>query len=195
MASSILPQSSGGYHAYNSEDWENNQGEATTLRPDGIRPQAAALPAKGSRVWHRVGSTLAFLAGFGVVALVLHEFFHFVTLRALGGDGYITFDMELGLTHFNHLPSRLWAVHLSGGLLTGVFLLVVFWFWSWSSRSVQNTNIEVSAFAWALGSLAYAPTELLASSPAMGLTAFGIGFSVAGLVYFVKLMDWVASPE
>lgn len=194
MASPI-PQFSEAHQAYNSEDWENNQRVATDFRPDGSRAQAAALPAKYPQPWHRVGSALAFLVDFGLVALVLHEFFHFVTLRALGGDGYITFDMELGLTHFNYLPSQPWALQLSGGLFTGVFFLLVFWFWAWPSRSVHNTNIEVAAFAWALGSLAYALTELVASSPAIGLIAFAIGFSVAGVVYFAKLMDWLASPE
>ena len=55
--------------------------------------------------------------------------------------------------------------------------------------------MEVVAFAWALGSLAYAPTELLATSPTIGFIAFAIGFSVAGATYFVKLVDWLTSPQ
>ena len=74
-----------------------------------------------------VSSTLANVVGMGLVALVLHEFFHLVTLQALGGSGYITFGWDLGLTHFTELPDHLWAVRLSGGLLTGAFLLLFFW--------------------------------------------------------------------
>ena len=144
---------------------------------------------------HRVMSTLVLVATFGVVALVLHEFFHFVVLRALGGDGFITFNMELGLTHFTLLPNHLWLVHLRGGLLTGGFLLVVFWYWAWSSGSGHLTSVEVAAFAWALGHIAYAPTELITSSPLLGAIGFGVGFGVAVILYFTKLMNWLASGD
>ena len=144
---------------------------------------------------YRVTSTLVYVLGFGLVALVLHEFFHLVVLQALGGEGFITFDWQMGLTHFTKSPDHLWAVQLSGGLLTGAFLFLVFWVWGWSSRTVHNTNMEVAAFAWALGNLAYAPTEVITSSPTVGAMAFGIGFSVAALVYFTKLMNWVAMGE
>jgi hypothetical protein len=140
-------------------------------------------------------STLTHLLGFGLVAMVLHEFFHFVAMRALGGDGFVTFDWELGFTHFTESPSYLWAVQLSGGLLTGVFLLFVFWFWAWSSRTVHNMNIEVAALAWALGNLAYAPIEMVVASPTAGAIAFGIGFSTAALLYFEKLMKWLSGPS
>jgi len=156
------------------------------IRHRSVQPQGAL---------HRVMSTLMLVAGFGVVALVLHEFFHFVVLRALGGDGYLTFDMELGLTHFTLLPSHLWLVHLSGGLLTGAFLLVGFWYWARSSGSSHLTNVEVVAFAWALGHIAYAPTELITSSPLLGAIGFGVGFGVAVILYFTKLMNWLASGD
>ena len=142
--------------------------------------------------WPQVLSTLADLAGFGLVALVLHEFFHYVTLQALGGSGYITFDWEMGRTHFTGLPHHLWAVRLSGGLLTGAFLLLFFWFrprCNRGSRSAQNLSRELAAFAWALGHAAYAPVEMLGYSPAMGALAFGIGFGAAGAVYLKKLID------
>ena len=104
--------------------------------------------------------------------------------------------MELGFTHFTEPPSYLWVVQLSGGLLTGVFLLFVFWFWAWSSRTAPNINVEVAAFAWALGNLAYAPIEMMTSSPTLGALAFGVGFSTAALLYFTRLMNWLAySPE
>ena len=83
------------------------------------------VPKISSGTWQRAISTLVYVLGFGLIAIVLHEFFHFVTLRALGGEGYITFDWEFGLTHFTQLPAHLWAVQLSGGLLAGAFLLVV----------------------------------------------------------------------
>ena len=140
-------------------------------------------------------STLVYVLGFGLIAIVLHEFFHYVTLRALGGEGYITFNWEFGLTHFTHLPAQLWAVQLSGGLLTGAFLLVVFWGWAWSSQTAHDTNLEVATFAWALGNLFYAPTEVVTSSPLIGVAAFGIGFSVGGALYFAKLMNWFFSGE
>ena len=73
--------------------------------------------------------------------------------------------MELGFTNFTKSPSHLWAVQLSGGLLAGTLLLVVLWFWGWSSRTVQNTDMEVAALAWALENFAYAPIEMMSSSP------------------------------
>ena len=150
-------------------------------------PQPACAPviATGSLVL----STLAGVAAVGLVALVLHEFFHFVTLQALGGSGYITFDWDLGRTHFTGLPNHLWAVRLSGGLLTGVFLLLFFWFREYSSRSARNMSRELAAFAWALGNLAYAPVEMLGYSPTMGALAFGIGFGTAAAVYLKKLIE------
>ena len=134
-------------------------------------------------------STLANVAGFGLVALVLHEFFHFVTLQALGGSGYITFDWDLGRTYFTDLPNHLGAVRLSGGLLTGAFLLLYFWFREYSTRSARNVSRELAAFAWALGHLAYAPVEMLGYSPTVGALAFGIGFGAAGAVYLKKLIE------
>ena len=159
------------------------------------QPPEMAFPAGVVSPWHRVMSTLAHVLGFGLVALTLHEFFHLLVLQALGGAGFITFDWELGFTHFTEPPSYLWAVQLSGGLLTGAFLLLIFWFWAWSSRTVHNTNMEVAAFAWALGNLAYAPIELMTSSPAAGAGAFGIGFSTAALLYFTRLMSWLDASE
>lgn len=139
--------------------------------------------------WHRVVSTLADVARFGLVALVLHEFFHIVTLQALGGSGHITFDWEMGRTHFTGLPNHLWAVRLSGGLLTGAFLLLFFWFREYSSPSARNMVWNPAAFAWALGHLAYAPVEMLGYSPTVGALAFGIGFGAAGAVYLKKLIE------
>ena len=134
-------------------------------------------------------STLLALAGFGLISLVLHEFFHLVTLQALGGSGYITFDWEMGLTHFNSLPSHLWIVRLSGGLLTGAFLILFFWFREYSSRSPRDLSRELAAFAWALGHLAYAPVEMLGYPATIGAMAFGLGFGAAGVVYLKKLID------
>ena len=195
MAFHILPHLLRAYHGNDLEIGANSLHVLTRLQPDMGQLQAQALSAVAPWSWHRVVSTLAHVLGFGLIGLVLHEFFHLVVLQALGGEGFITFDWELGFTHFTEQPSYLWVVQLSGGLLTGVFLLFVFWFWAWSSGAVNNTSIEVAAFAWALGSLAYAPTELLASSPTIGLVAFVIGFSAAAAVYFMKLMNWVAGPE
>ena len=192
MAFSILPQFSGVYDGNNAGVRKNRPHLPPSLQPDMSQPPAIALPAGAVSPWHRVMSTLAHVLGFGLVALALHEFFHLLVLQALGGEGFITFDMELGFTHFTKSPSHLWAVQLSGGLLTGAFLLIVFWFWAWSSRTAHNTNMEVAAFAWALGNLAYAPIEMVTSSPAVGAVSFGIGFSAAALLYFTRLMNWLA---
>ena len=175
MAFPIVPNARRSYHG--------------DLNRKGGQSEGAAM------AWQRGMSTLAYMVGFGLIAVILHEFFHFVTLRALGGDGYITFGWGHGLTYFTDQPSHLWAVYLSGGLLTGVFFLLVFWFWAWSSRTVHDTNVEVAAFAWALGSLAYAPTELLPSLPTIGLIAFAIGFGTGVAVYFTKLINWLDSPQ
>ena len=59
----------------------------------------------------------------------------------------MTFGWELGFTHFTEPPSYLRAMQFSGGLLTGVFLLLVVWFWAWSSRTAPNTNMEAAACA------------------------------------------------
>ena len=195
MAFSILPQFTDAYDGKNAGVRRNHPHLPMGLRPDMSQPPAMALPAGKVSPWHRVMSTLAHVLGFGLVALALHEFFHLMVLQALGGEGYITFDGEFGFTHFTELPSYPWAVQLSGGLLTGIFLLVVFWFWAWSSRTAPNTNLEVAAFAWALGNFAYAPIELVTSSPTVGAMVFGIGFSVAALLYFTRLMNWLATGE
>lgn len=190
MSISILSKFSGAHRGNDARVIEGSTYDVTG-------PQAAMTqrPARAAAPWHRVMSTLACVLGFGLIALVLHEFFHFVTLLALGGDGYITFGWEQGLTHFVKQPSHLWAVHLSGGVLTALFFILVIWFWAWSSRTAHDVNVEAAAFAWALGSIAYAPTELMATSPAVGAVAFGIGFSIAGAVYFMKLMNWMVSAE
>ena len=141
----------------------------------------------------RVMSTLAYLIGFGLVAMVMHAFFHLAVLLAMGGEGYITFTMREGFTHFTTTPDNVWVVHLSGGLLTGAFFLMAFWIWAWSSDSPHDTNLEVAAFTWGIGNLVYAPIELLASSQAVGVMMFAVGFTAAALVYFVKLSKWMAS--
>lgn len=141
-----------------------------------------------------VMSMLANVAGLGLVALVLHEFFHLVTLQALGGSGYITFGWDLGLTHFTDVSNHLWAVRLSGGLLTGAFLLLFFWRQEHSSHSRHNIGREMAAFSWALGHLAYAPIEMLNYSPTMEALAFGTGFSIAGVVYMMKLIELLPQP-
>ena len=190
-----LPQLLRGHHSNDPEIGENSLHVLTRLQPDMGQTQATALSVVAPRLWHRLVSTLAHVLGFGLVGLALHEFFHLVVLQALGGKGFITFDWELGFTHFTEVPSRLWVVQLSGGLLTGAFLLSVFWFWAWSSRTVRSPNTEVAALAWALGNLAYAPIEMMTTSPTAGPIAFGIGFITAALLYFTRLMNWLASPD
>ena len=51
--------------------------------------------------------------------------------------------------------------------------------------------MEAGAFVRAVGSLAYAPVEALTSSPIVAAAAFGLGFTVAAAMYFMKLMDWI----
>ena len=143
----------------------------------------------------RAMSTLAYLIGFGLVALVIHEFFHLAVLRAMGGEGYITFTIREGFTHFTATPDNVWVVHLSGGLLTGVFFLSAFWVWAWTSDSPHDINLEVAAFTWGIGNLAYAPIELLNSSQTVGVMMFAVGFTAAAILYFVKVSKWMASDS
>ena len=142
--------------------------------------------------WKRGISTLAYLVGFGLVALVMHEFFHLAVLQALGGEGYITFSTREGFTHFTATPDNVWAVHLSGGLLTAAFFLLAFWVWAWSSDSPHDTNLEVAAFTWGIGNLVYAPIEMLSYSQTVGAMMFGVGFAAAAILYFAKLSNWMA---
>ncbi|MCH9017832.1 MAG: hypothetical protein IIB89_08765 [Chloroflexi bacterium] len=58
--------------------------------------------------------------------------------------------MQEGFTHFTATPDHVWAVQLSGGLLTGAFFLSAFWVWAWSSDTPHDTNLEVAAFTWGL---------------------------------------------
>jgi hypothetical protein len=58
--------------------------------------------------WQRILNTLVYVFGFGLVALTLHEFFHLVTLQAVGGEGHITFGWGTGLTHFTQPPTHVW---------------------------------------------------------------------------------------
>lgn len=143
------------------------------------------------KLWKRVLSTLSYLIGFGLVSLTVHEFFHLVTLKALGGDGFITFSLEQGFTQFTEAPNLVWPVELSGGILTAAFFLGAFWVWAWSSKTVHDTNLEIASFSVGIGNLTYAPTELLAS-PEWGLLAFGVGFAAAAILYFAKLSAWLA---
>ena len=113
-------------------------------------------------------------------------------LLALGGEGYITFRTQEGFTHFTTIPDNVWAVHMSGGLLTAAFFLLAFWVWAWSSDSPHDTNLEVAAFTWGVANLACAPIELLVSSQAVGMMMFGAGFTAAAVIYFVKLSKWMA---
>ena len=144
---------------------------------------------------HRALSTLAFVVGFGFVSLVMHEFFHFVMLRAFGGDGYITYSLTLGFNHFTVTPDHVWAVELSGGLLTAVFFLSAFWIWPSISDSPNDTNLEVASFTSAIGNLAYGPTEMFTSSEPIGVAAFGIGFAAAAVLYFFKLAKWIEARK
>ena len=167
----------------------------------GLRIRTENCASRLSAIWpfeaklscrQKAMSTLVYMVGFGLVALVMHEFFHYVALRALGGDGYITFSLQEGFTHFTTVPDHVWVVRLSGGLLTAVFLLLTFWIWAWSSESPNDTNLEVAAFTWGAGNLAYAPVEILTTSQTVGVLVFGIGFCAAAVLYFVKVTNWVA---
>lgn len=140
----------------------------------------------------RGASTLSYVGSFGLISLVIHEFFHLVVLGALGGDGYITFDLQQGFTHFTAAPHHIWAVELSGGILTSTFFLLAFWSWARLSATPHDTNLEVAAFTSGIGNLVYAPTELLTASQAVGLAAFGAGFAAAAILYFTRLSRWIA---
>ena len=71
---------------------------AEAVRQFGLSPSTLTNQVRAVRLRPLVLSTLADVAVVGLVALVLHEFFHFVTLQALGGSGYITFDWDSGRT-------------------------------------------------------------------------------------------------
>ena len=55
--------------------------------------------------------------------------------------------------------------------------------------------MEVAALAWALENFAYAPIKMMTFSPTVSPIAFAIGFSAAALLYFTRLMNWLASPK
>ena len=63
---------------------------------------------------------------------------------------------------------------------------------AWSSDTPHDTNLEVAAFTWGVGNLAYAPIEVLTSSPTVAVLMFGIGFTAAAVLYIVKLSNWIA---
>ena len=58
----------------------------------------------------------------------------------------------------------------------------------------ENTGMEMGAFVWAIGNLAYAPFEVMTSSPAAAVMGFGVGFTLAAMLYFTRLMDSIAAP-
>lgn len=145
------------------------------------------------KLWQKIGSTLSYLFGFYFISLTLHEFFHFITLYILGGKGYITFSLLKGFTHFTSPPKYIWLVHLSGGLLTAIFLLLIFWFWPHISKTSNDLNLEIAAFTWAIANLLYAIPEVLGLSLLIGTGIFALGFSIAALIYFVRLSKWFAS--
>lgn len=133
-------------------------------------------------------STLLYVLVFALMSLPVHEFFHLWTLQLLGGDGVITFSWAQGYTHCLIPPCHNTVVDLAGGILTAALFLSI-WVWTWRSKTLFDTNLETAMFTVAIGHLAYAPTELFSG---WGLAAFGVGFAIAGLVYYSKVGRWIA---
>ena len=65
---------------------------------------------------------------FLLVVTGIHEYFHLVTLRMLGGDGYIKLTWYGGACVPTVLPERgLWLFYLSGGAFTALVLFLLSW--------------------------------------------------------------------
>ena len=86
----------------------------------GARRLYDAAGSDALKSWQRVLSTLVYILGFGLVALVLHEFFHFAALRALGGEGYITFGWGWGSRTSRNCPVTSGSLISAGGCYRGV---------------------------------------------------------------------------
>lgn len=142
--------------------------------------------------WKKIASTLLYLAGFYLISLTVHEFFHYITVIKLDGAAFITYNWYHGYTTWA-IPNaeHNWIVQLSGGLFTGIFLLVFFWFLPFLSKTKHDTNLEVSAFAYGLGNILYAPSEILIQHNLIGASIFAIGFIVAGFFYITKISTWI----
>ena len=105
MSFPILPHLLSAHRGNDLDIGENSLHALTRLQPDMGQTQVKALSAVAPGLLLRAVSTLAHVLGFGLIALVLHEFFHLLVLQTLGGEGFITFDWELGFTHFTESPS------------------------------------------------------------------------------------------
>ena len=141
--------------------------------------------------WKKIASTIAFLIGFGLVSLTVHEFFHYVTVQALNGVGFITYDRTGGYTWWAADTDYVWLIQLSGGLFTGIFFLLFFWLLPFLSNTKHDTNIEVAAFCYGLGNLVYAPSEILTQHSMTGALIFSIGFAAGMVLYFTKISNWM----
>jgi len=65
---------------------------------------------------------------FLLVVTGIHEYFHLVTLRMLGGDGYIKLTWYGGACVPTVLPEKgLWLFYLSGGAFTALVLFLLSW--------------------------------------------------------------------
>ncbi len=93
-------------------------------------------------------------AGYFLLSIPVHETFHFIALRALGGDGYVVFTLRGGWTAFSDLPRHDWLVLLAGGVLTALVFTSFFWW-------LVGRRRDWSPLAVAAVHLAYAPTELV----------------------------------
>ncbi len=93
-------------------------------------------------------------AVYFLLSIPLHETFHFIALRVLGGDGYVVFSLRGGWTAFSDLPRHEWLVLLAGGVLTALCFSTFFWW-------LVGRRRDWSPLAVAAVHLAYAPTELL----------------------------------
>jgi hypothetical protein len=65
---------------------------------------------------------------FTIITMPLHEWIHLSVARMLGGDGYIIATPFGALTVLTKTPQHFYLVALSGGILTALlFLLLFFW--------------------------------------------------------------------
>ena len=83
-------------------------------------------------MWRNINRMIDFgiwLSFFVLATVPVHEWFHWITGKALGGDmAAVTFpDLLSGRCSWHAAPDALWLVYLAGGLGTGLVFLALAW--------------------------------------------------------------------
>lgn len=133
-----------------------------------------------------------------------HEFWHFTIGTALGGTGFdITYwDLFNGRCTWDagtvHAP---WLVYLSGGVITGLFLLAVGWR-ALVTPTKWDESLQFAAFIFGGAQVGYGLGELsLAFASTQPYFLYFAGASAAaGVLPFMiwrgpKLLKWLAAKD